>query len=59
MAFNPSERSSIRLQYGLEGALEDEHDEVGGGTHEHHESIIHEVFLQFIVSIGTHPAHAY
>lgn len=59
MAFNPSERSSVRLQYGVEGALEDEHGEVSGGTHEHHESIIHEVFLQFIVSIGTHPAHAY
>jgi hypothetical protein len=58
LAYNPSGRSSIRLQYGLEGSLEDEHQDSTGSAL-FHEDLVHEVFLQFIVSIGAHPAHAY
>ncbi len=58
LAFNPSERSSLRLQYGLEGSLDDEHQDPTASEHLH-EELVHEVFLQLIVSIGAHPAHAY
>ena len=43
--FIPSELSALRLQY----AVEDD-----GSS-----SLVHELFLQAIVSIGSHPAHAY
>jgi len=45
VAYVPSEFTTFRLQYGAE-QLDDE-------------ELVHEVFLQAIVSIGNHPAHAY
>ena len=54
LAFAPSERSAIRLQYGLETLAEEE------TGHDHgHTELVHEVFIQFIISMGAHPAHAY
>ena len=64
IAFAPSERSVIRLQYGAGGSL----DAFTGNDHDHeHEhdhtvpepSLTHDIFLQFVTSIGAHPAHAY
>jgi hypothetical protein len=46
-AYVPSEFSALRLQYAAFRADE------GGAALEH------EVFLQAVVSIGSHPAHAY
>ena len=43
--FIPSEFSAIRLQYAIEDDASDD--------------LVHEVFLQAIVSIGSHPAHGY
>jgi len=43
----PSELSALRLQYAFEGAED-------GRTQP-----VHELFLQVVVSIGSHPAHAY
>ncbi len=43
----PSEFSTVRLQYAVEGPVD-------GSS-----SPIHELFLQAVVSIGSHPAHAY
>jgi len=66
LAYAPSERSVIRLQYGAQGSLDAtsvsaSHDD---RDHDHDHSapeaaLVHEVFLQFITSIGSHPAHAY
>ncbi|MBR56809.1 MAG: hypothetical protein CMH54_01995 [Myxococcales bacterium] len=53
LAFAPSERSAVRLQYALETQA---HSDT---TADEHHDLVHEVFLQFIVSMGTHPAHAY
>lgn len=47
LAFVPSEFSALRLQYAFE------QPEAPG------DSPVHEVFLQAIVSIGSHPTHAY
>ncbi|MFO0726344.1 MAG: hypothetical protein U1E65_21340 [Myxococcota bacterium] len=46
LAFVPSEFSLLRLQYAYQAA---EHQKPAG----------HEVFLQAVFSIGSHPAHAY
>lgn len=46
-AFIPSEFSAIRLQYAYETAEEE------------HEDPAHEIFVQAIFSIGSHPSHAY
>ncbi len=46
VAFVPSEFSLLRLQYAYQAA---EHEKPAG----------HEVFLQAVFSIGSHPAHAY
>ena len=62
VAFAPSERTAIRLQYNYDDVLEghDEHDaEEEEGHDEHGAEAAHSVLLQFIVSIGSHPAHAY
>jgi len=61
IAFAPSERTAIRLQYAFEDSIGSHHEEDPAGTsHEGHgEEPVHEVFLQFIVAIGSHPAHAY
>jgi hypothetical protein len=65
LAFAPSERTAIRLQYAYEDVLEGDegHDEHGGDAEhahdEHGAEPVHEFFLQVIVSIGAHPAHAY
>ena len=45
VGFVPSEFTAFRLQYAAEAP------EAG--------DIVHEVFLQAVVSIGSHPAHAY
>jgi hypothetical protein len=47
VAFVPSEFSAFRLQYAFEP------------VHRGVSAPVHEVFLQAIVSIGAHPAHAY
>ena len=46
IALIPSELSALRLQYAIERPAD-------------HAPLIHEVFLQAVVSIGSHPAHAY
>jgi hypothetical protein len=48
LAFIPSELSALRLQYAFERP---EAPREGPA--------VHEVFLQAIVSIGSHPTHAY
>jgi hypothetical protein len=64
-AFAPSERTAIRLQYAVDGEIgghdaHDEHARVPAPVVTHQdEGPVHEVFLQLIVSIGAHPAHAY
>jgi len=52
VAFAPSERTALRLQYGFEESLNYKGDTAKPQP-------VHEVFLQAIVSIGPHPAHAY
>jgi hypothetical protein len=47
IALIPGEFSALRLQYGFEKGA-------AGGS-----GPVHEVFLQAVVSIGSHPAHAY
>lgn len=47
VAFIPSEFSALRLQYAYETAETE------------HEDPVHEVFVQAIFSIGSHPSHAY
>ena len=62
LAFAPSERTAIRLQYAYEDVLEGDDDHGGDAEHAHDEhdaEAVHEFFLQVIVSIGAHPAHAY
>ena len=48
LAFIPSEYSGFRLQYAFEP-----------GDSDHEEGPLHEIFLQAIISIGSHPTHAY
>jgi hypothetical protein len=64
IAFAPSEKTALRLQYAFEDVLlasdHSEHDHMATSAHDDHRlEPVHEVFLQFIVSIGAHPAHAY
>jgi hypothetical protein len=60
VAFAPSERTALRLHYGFEHTSETHHEEEGEHSdHGQGRSPVHEVFLQFIVSVGSHPAHAY
>jgi len=54
LAYAPSERSVVRLQYAVETLGHDETSHDG-----HHAEFVQEVFLQVIVTLGAHPAHAY
>jgi hypothetical protein len=63
LAFAPSERTALRLQYALQAGGHEEHgkeEEKDDHDEERHEDgLVHEVGLQLIISIGSHPAHAY
>jgi hypothetical protein len=63
ISFTPSERTAIRLQYAYENPTEANQD-AHAGHHDHQNQAAqgeeaHEIFLQLVVSIGPHPAHAY
>ena len=54
LAYAPSERSALRLQYAIETlGRHDTSDDAHSGE------FVQEIFLQLIVSLGAHPAHAY
>jgi hypothetical protein len=60
LAFAPSERTAVRLQYAVDRLHDHAEDDGDQGEHAVPEtSLAHEVFLQLIVAIGSHPAHAY
>jgi len=63
LGFAPSERTAIRLQYTADITREEDGhphaDHLHADTDDHSGGMTHSLLLQFLVSIGQHPAHTY